>query len=84
MTYSLFIEKAAQKALSKISNPHQARNIDAIYELKNDPRPTGVKKLIGRNAWRIRIGDYRVIYEIHDTKLVVLVVTIAHRKDVYR
>lgn len=84
MMYSIVIEKSAQKALAKIVQPMQNRIIDAIRLLAENPRPPGVKKLIGRDAWRIRIGDYRVIYEIQDEKLVVWVIMIGHRKEVYR
>jgi mRNA interferase RelE/StbE len=52
-------------------------------ELELDPRPLGCKKLKGRDAYRIRIGDYRVIYEINDGRLIVTVVTIGHRREVY-
>lgn len=52
-------------------------------ELGNDPRPSGCKKLKGRDAYRIRIGDYRAIYEIQDNKLISTVIIIGHRKDVY-
>ncbi len=52
--------------------------------LAENPRPFGCKKLTGRNAWRIRIGRYRAIYEINDKDKSVLVVTLGHRKDIYR
>ena len=52
-------------------------------DLENDPRPPGCKKLKGRDAYRIRVGDYRVIYEIQDDRLIVDVVTIGDRKNVY-
>ena len=84
MTYKLLIEKRAQRALGKISQPHRDRIISAIRSLAEYPRPSGVKKLSGRDAWRIRIGSYRVLYEIYDDKLVVLVVDIGDRRDVYR
>ena len=84
MKYTIVIEKTAQKALASISPPFQDRMIEAIRMLAENPRPAGVKKLSGRDAWRIRIGDYRVIYEIRDQQLLVLVVVIGHRKDVYR
>jgi mRNA interferase RelE/StbE len=48
------------------------------------PRPPGCKKLRGENAWRIRVGDYRIIYEIHDQISQVIVVTVGHRREVYR
>ena len=56
-----------------------------IEALANQPRPTGAKKLKGRDdLWRIRVGDYRIIYEIRDRILVVLVVRVGHRREVYR
>ena len=59
--------------------------IAAIDELAQNPRPAGCAKLVGTaNDWRIRVGDYRIIYEIHDTRLIVLVVRVAHRREVYR
>ena len=84
VTYRVEILRSAQKQLAKIDRQDQSRIISAIRALANDPRPPGCKKLSGRPAWRIRIGTYRVIYEIHDDRLLVLVVTIGHRKDVYR
>jgi mRNA interferase RelE/StbE len=84
MSYSILIEKSAQKSLAKIPQPFHNRIIESIWSLADNPRPHGGKKLTGREAWRIRIGDYRVIYEIHDEKLVILVIIIGHRKDVYR
>ena len=83
MKYKLFIERAANKELSKISLKEQTRIINAIKNLFDNPRPAGVKKLTGRDAWRIRIGSYRIIYEIQDDNLVILVVHIGHRKDIY-
>ncbi|MCF7855662.1 MAG: type II toxin-antitoxin system RelE/ParE family toxin [Candidatus Pacebacteria bacterium] len=83
MTYAVEILRAAQKELAKIDRQAQSRIIAAIRNLATDPRPTGCKKLSGRSAWRIRIGAYRVIYEIHDNQLVVLIITIGNRGDVY-
>jgi len=84
MIYAVEILRTAQKQLAKIDRQAQSRIIDSIRGLAADPRPPGCKKLSDRPAWRIRIGAYRVIYEIHDDALVVLVVTIGDRKDVYR
>ncbi|MGI8966712.1 MAG: type II toxin-antitoxin system RelE family toxin [Limisphaerales bacterium] len=55
-----------------------------MADLETIPRPSDVKKLKGRSAWRIRVGDYRVIYEIHDRILRIIVVTIGHRREIYR
>ena len=84
MTYTVTILRSAQKQLGKLDKRTRNRIASAIYALADNPRPTGCKKLTGRPAWRIRIGTYRVIYEIQDNELVVLVVTIAHRREVYR
>lgn len=83
MKYTIEILKSAQKELARIDKQDQTRIIDVIKLLESEPRPHGCRKLSGRLAWRIRIGCYRVIYEIHDNKLRVLVVTIRHRRDAY-
>ncbi len=84
MSYSIEILRTAQKQLLKIEQTQQQRIIDAIRELAADPRPSDCKKLSGRPAYRIRIGSLRVIYEVHDKQLLVVVVTIGDRKNVYR
>ena len=56
----------------------------AIADLADNPRPYGYKKLKGEDAYRIRVGDYRVIYEINDDKIIVTVVMVGHRKDIYK
>lgn len=81
--YTVLILPSAQKQLSKLPNAIASRIEDKLLELEHDPRPPGCKKLKGRDAWRIRIGDYRAIYEIHDGKLTVTVITIGHRREVY-
>ncbi len=83
MHYEIYIEKAAQKSLSKIPTKDQNRIVESIQRLSDNPRLNNSKKLSGRNGWRIRIGNYRVIYEIQDEKLLVLVVVIGHRSNVY-
>ena len=84
MTYAIDILRIAQKQLARIDRTQQPRVIAAIRELAAEPRPPGCTKLSGRCAWRIRIGPYRVIYEIHDQRLLILVVAIGDRKNVYR
>lgn len=84
MTYAVNILRSAQKELGKINHRDQPKIISAIKALADNPRPSGSKKLSGRPAWRIRIGTYRVIYEIHDDRLIILVVSIGHRKEVYK
>jgi mRNA interferase RelE/StbE len=84
VSYAIKIKKSAQKSLAKISQPYQSNIIESIRDLSNQPRPPGCKKLSGRDAWRIRVGDYRVIYEITDFELVILIVHIGHRSEVYK
>ena len=84
MKYKLLIKKRAQKQLAKIAKQYQDRIINFIYLLVDDPRPPGTKKLTGRDAWRIRVGDYRIIYEINDESIEILVVSIGHRHQIYR
>jgi mRNA interferase RelE/StbE len=83
MTYQVTIKKRAVKAISKINEPYYSSIKQAIYKLQKNPRPTGCKKLKGRNAYRIRIANYRIIYEIFDAKLVVDVIDLGHRKNIY-
>lgn len=59
------------------------RILARLAGLETNPRPPDVKKLTGRDAWRIRVGDYRVIYEIHDRVLQIIVIAIGHRREVY-
>ena len=84
MNYSIDILKSAQKQLSKIKGSDQEKIITDIRILSGNPRPFGCKKLRGRDAWRIRIGDYRVIYEIDDTTATILIVAMGHRREIYR
>jgi mRNA interferase RelE/StbE len=81
--YKVFIEKRVEKALALIPEPDYSRLKKAILALANDPRPFGCKKLKGRPGYRIRQGNYRVIYEIHDPILSVYVIAVGNRKDIY-
>lgn len=83
--YAIYFKPSADKQLAKLPQDVQRRIVAAVDDLANDPRPAGVVKIAGDdNLWRIRVGDYRVVYEIHDDRLLVLVIRVAHRKDVYR
>ncbi|HBG96624.1 MAG TPA: type II toxin-antitoxin system mRNA interferase toxin, RelE/StbE family [Chromatiaceae bacterium] len=84
MSYSINIKRSAQRSLARISQLNQNRIVEAIKALEIEPRPVGCKKLSGREAWRIRAGDYRVIYEIQESKRVVIVVVVGHRSQVYK
>ena len=85
MAYRIEVKPQAEKALSGIPNPHRRRIAKAIDGLARTPRPTGCTKLAGaEDAYRIRVGDYRIVYAIVDKALIVYIVRVAHRKDVYR
>ncbi|MDB9311131.1 type II toxin-antitoxin system RelE/ParE family toxin [Aphanizomenon sp. CS-733/32] len=85
MTYEIIITKSIQKQLDNISNNIQERVCEKIAQLAEEPRPDGVVKLKGYdNEYRIRIGDYRLVYEIRDEQLIVLLVQCKHRRDVYK
>lgn len=81
--YSIRVEPAAQRALAKVDGSVRDRLRAAIALLAQDPRPPAARRLVGRDAWRVRIGDYRIIYEIEDSMLVVVVVALGHRGEVY-
>lgn len=84
MSYAVEFTSAAARKVRRLDPPIRRRLLAGIAGLAVDPRPDGVRKLSGAdNAWRIRIGDYRVIYEIHDGTLEVLVVDLGHRREVY-
>ena len=83
MSYEVFILRRAQKELAALPKTDYERMRDAIVALADNPRPTGCKKLTGREGWRIRSGDYRAIYEIDDAQKRVTVLHIGNRRDIY-
>lgn len=83
MSYKITIARKAIKTLEKISEPHYSQIKISIYQLAEDPRPIGCKKLKGRDGYRIRVGSYRIIYEIFDRVLTIDIIAIGHRKDIY-
>lgn len=83
--YRVFLERVAEKDLKQLSARVHDRVIAAIQALAKKPRPAGCRKLTGAdNDWRIRVGDYRVIYEITDAVRIVRVNRVRHRREVYR
>jgi len=84
MKYTVLIERYAQKQIMKLDKKIIPVIKAAIATLADNPRPYGYKKLKGEDAYRIRVGDYRVIYEIDDGKIIVTVVSVGHRKDIYK
>jgi mRNA interferase RelE/StbE len=85
VTYRIEITRDAVRALAKLDKPVRRRIQHAIDHLQDDPRPPGAVALRGlRGAYRIRVGDYRVIYSVDDGELMVLVVDLGHRREIYR
>lgn len=84
MAYRVEFTSTAAKQIRKLESGVRRRVEAALAGLSAEPRPAGVKKLVGEdNAWRIRIGDHRAIYEIHDDVVTVVVFRVAHRREVY-
>jgi mRNA interferase RelE/StbE len=84
MSYSLAFKPSAEKELRKLHRDTIPRVVQAIRALADEPRPHGCVKLSGSQSWRIRIGDYRIIYDIDDTSQKIDVLYIGHRREVYR
>lgn len=83
--YDVLLERSAEKDLRRLSPEIHDRVIDALKGLSANPRPAGCRKLTGsKSDWRIRVGDYRIIYEIADIIRVVRVNRVRHRREVYR
>ena len=82
--YVIVLSKKARKILDNLSDNIAQPIHDAIIALEENPRPIGYKKLKNRNAYRIRTGNCRIIYEIIDNKLIIQIITIGHRKDIYK
>ena len=81
--YKISLTKTAQKQLDKLPDNVAIPIIGAIKNLSTNPRPSGCKKLKGRNGYRIRKGDYRIIYDIFDKELLVDVIALGHRREIY-
>ena len=82
--YKVEIKRSAAKEIAKLPSDVLPRVIRKIEALREDPRPQGCKKLSGDEKYRIRVGDYRILYSIEDEVLIVYVVRVGHRKASYR
>ena len=83
-SYELVFKRSVAKDLREFPKADVKRILQRIRSLTDDPRPPGCEKLSGQERYRLRQGVYRIVYEIHDKVLVVLIVKIGHRRDVYR
>lgn len=85
MSFRVQVMPAAARQIRKLDRQTQRRIAGAIDLLAAHPRPPAARQLVGAGgAWRVRVGDYRIVYEIHDDLLVVLVVAVGHRREAYR
>ena len=83
-SYRLVIKPSASKEIEALPKQDRKRVVNKIQGLAEDPRPVGCEKLSGNEQYRLRQGNYRILYSIEDRILIVMVVKIAHRKEVYR
>ena len=83
-SYRVLIKRSAARELEAVPPKDRRRLVTRIEALASNPRPPGVQKLSGEEKYRLRQGDYRVLYEIVDQELIVTVVRIGHRREVYR
>jgi mRNA interferase RelE/StbE len=84
VNYSIEIKKSAAKEIEKLPVPILKKVMQKITSLSENPRPNGCKKLTADEKYRIRVGEYRILYSIEDALLIIFVVKVSHRKDVYR
>jgi len=82
--YQIIILPAAEKALSKLPKRMQVRIQGAITTLASNPVPPVSKKLVGRDSYRLRVSDYRIVYSIHENILTVKIISTGHRREIYR
>jgi mRNA interferase RelE/StbE len=85
--YEVRLTRSAERDLTRLARPAQVRIAGVIDRLAEIPRPRGAKLLVGsghRRIWRIRVGEYRILYEIREGELVVLIIRVGHRREAYR
>lgn len=83
MSYRIKIEKQVKKDLENITKYDKEKILKSIYLLASNPHPTASTKLVNRAQYRLRVGRYRVIYEIHNNELLIIVIKVGHRNSVY-
>ncbi len=82
--YKIELRRRAQRALDKLPKTDFRAIVEAIRELAQTPRPRGVEKVKSTGLWRIRQGDYRIIYAIDDNRQIIIIVRVGHRREIYR
>lgn len=84
MKYQIIFHPGALREIKKLPKPQQKKIGEVIGDLSEEPRPPGSAKLAGVNAYRVRVEEYRVAYAIKDKRVVVLILKVGHRRDIYR
>ena len=84
MRYSIVVTASAKRQIAKLSPPIRRRIAAKIDSLAENPRPPDVKTLVGDEGYRVRVGDWRIIYDSRDREVVVLVLRVGHRREIYR
>ena len=82
--YHVQLSKAVQRSIKRLAPAVRQRVRSTIDTLAQQPRPPGVQKMAGSDRWRVRVGNYRIVYHIEDDRLIVTVVRVGHRREVYR
>ena len=82
--YHIELRRRAQRALDRLPKGDFEAVLDAVKGLANSPRPKGVEKIKSAGLWRIRQGDYRIVYSIDDSQMTVTILRIGHRREIYR
>lgn len=83
-SYRILIKRSAAKEIERIDTRDRLRIIEKIRSLAANPRPIGSKKLSGQEKYRIRQGNYRILYQVFDDELIIQVVKVGHRRDIYK
>ena len=84
MHYQLLLKRSAEKELAALPTEIRKRIVERLLALEEIPRPPGIKKLQGEDAYRLHVGDYRVLYTIVDPEQTIMVFAVDHRRDIYR
>ena len=84
MSYQVLLKRSAEKELDALPASVRERIVARLLDLEENPRPVGVSKLQGQTSYRLRVGNYRVLYTIEDTDRLVTIYAIGHRREVYR
>lgn len=84
VSYKIVLEKRAEKELRKLPGTVRACVKNAIDKLEHDPRPLASRQMVGFDGYRLRVGDYRIIYAVQQQIITVIIVRIGHRRDIYK